>query len=45
MVYGTLGPLLAEPRLQYVKGYYQRRSKGRLKEGGGAGSRSWSRGR
>ena len=24
MVYGTLGPLLVEPRLQYVKGYYQR---------------------
>ncbi|MGK2849767.1 MAG: universal stress protein, partial [Candidatus Limnocylindrales bacterium] len=24
MVYGTLGPLLHEPRLQYVKGYYQR---------------------
>ena len=24
MAYGTLGPLLAEPRIQYVKGYYQR---------------------
>ncbi|MBA3235968.1 MAG: universal stress protein, partial [Chloroflexi bacterium] len=24
MVYGTLGPLLHEPRLQYVKGYYER---------------------
>jgi glucosyl-3-phosphoglycerate synthase len=37
MVYGTLGPLLAEPRLQYVKGYYQRPivESGILKEGGG----------
>ena len=37
MVYGTLGPLLHEPRLQYVKGYYQRPivEGGMLKEGGG----------
>ena len=37
MVYGTLGPLLHEPRLQYVKGYYQRPivEGGALKEGGG----------
>jgi nucleotide-binding universal stress UspA family protein len=37
MVYGTLGPLLHEPRLQYVKGYYQRPivESGMLKEGGG----------
>jgi nucleotide-binding universal stress UspA family protein len=37
MVYGTLGPLLTEPRLQYVKGYYQRPivEEGVLKEGGG----------
>ena len=37
MVYGTLGPLLHEPRLQYVKGYYQRPivQDGVLKEGGG----------
>ena len=37
MVYGTLGPLLVEPRLQYVKGYYQRPivEDGVLKEGGG----------
>jgi glucosyl-3-phosphoglycerate synthase len=37
MVYGTLGPLLLEPRLQYVKGYYQRPivEAGALKEGGG----------
>ncbi|MFL5756644.1 MAG: glucosyl-3-phosphoglycerate synthase [Chloroflexota bacterium] len=37
MVYGTLGPLLHEPRLQYVKGYYQRPivEQGVLKEGGG----------
>jgi glucosyl-3-phosphoglycerate synthase len=37
MVYGTLGPLLHEPRLQYVKGYYQRPivEGGILKEGGG----------
>ena len=47
MVYGTLGPLLHEPRLQYVKGYYQRP----IVEGGGsrraaaAGSPSSSRDR
>jgi glucosyl-3-phosphoglycerate synthase len=37
MVYGTLGPLLHEPRIQYVKGYYQRPivEGGVLKEGGG----------
>jgi hypothetical protein len=37
MVYGTLGPLLHEPRLQYVKGYYQRPivQEGVLREGGG----------
>ena len=37
MVYGTIGPLLHEPRLQYVKGYYQRPivADGVLKEGGG----------
>jgi len=37
MAYGTLGPLLAEPRIQYVKGYYQRPivEDGILKEGGG----------
>ena len=37
MVYGTLGPLLHEPRLHYVKGYYQRPivEGGVLKEGGG----------
>ncbi len=37
MVYGTVGPLLHEPRLQYVKGYYQRPivEDGILKEGGG----------
>ena len=37
MVYGTLGPLLHEPRLQYVKGYYQRPivEGGVLKECGG----------
>ena len=37
MVYGTLGPLLVETRLQYVKGYYQRPivEGGVLKEGGG----------
>jgi len=37
MAYGTLGPLLAEPRIQYVKGYYQRPivESGVLKEGGG----------
>jgi glucosyl-3-phosphoglycerate synthase len=35
--YGTLGPLLAEPRIGYVKGYYERPivEDGRLKEGGG----------
>jgi hypothetical protein len=37
MVYGTLGPLLHEARLQYVKGYYQRPivEGGVLREGGG----------
>jgi glucosyl-3-phosphoglycerate synthase len=37
MVYGTLGPLLHEPRLQYIKGYYQRPivEHGVLTEGGG----------
>lgn len=37
MVYGTLGPLLHESRLQYVKGYYQRPivEAGVLREGGG----------
>ncbi|MEO8274446.1 MAG: glucosyl-3-phosphoglycerate synthase, partial [Chloroflexota bacterium] len=37
MVYGTLGPLLHEARLQYVKGYYQRPivEAGVLREGGG----------
>ena len=37
MVYGTLGPLLVESRLQYVKGYYRRPivEEGVLKEGGG----------
>jgi glycosyltransferase involved in cell wall biosynthesis len=37
MVYGTLGPLLHEPRLQYVKGYYQRPivQAGVMREGGG----------
>jgi glucosyl-3-phosphoglycerate synthase len=37
MVYGTLGPLLLEPRLQYVKGFYQRPivEGGQIKEGGG----------
>jgi glucosyl-3-phosphoglycerate synthase len=36
-VYGTLGPLLHEPRLHYVKAYYQRPivEGGILKEGGG----------
>ena len=35
MVYGTLGPLLHEPRLQYVKGYYQRPDRrGRGAQGG-----------
>ena len=35
--YGTLGPLLAEPRIGYVKAYYQRPivEGGTLKEGGG----------
>ena len=37
MVYGTLGPLIAEERIQYVKGYYRRPivEGGALKEGGG----------
>jgi nucleotide-binding universal stress UspA family protein len=37
MVYGTIGPLIAEERLQYVKGYYRRPivEGGVLKEGGG----------
>ena len=37
MAYGTIGPLLEEPRLQYVKGYYQRPivEGGVLREGGG----------
>jgi glucosyl-3-phosphoglycerate synthase len=37
MAYGTLGPLLAESRIQYVKGYYQRPivEDGVLREGGG----------
>ncbi len=37
MAYGTLGPLLEEPRLQYVKGYYQRPivHGGVITEGGG----------
>ena len=37
MAFGTIGPLLAEPRIQYVKGYYQRPivEDGILKEGGG----------
>jgi glucosyl-3-phosphoglycerate synthase len=36
-VYGTIGPLLHEPRLQYVKAYYQRPivERGVLTEGGG----------
>ena len=36
-LYGTLGPLLAEPRIGYVKAYYQRPivEGGLLKEGGG----------
>ena len=35
--YGTLGPLLTEPRIGYVKAYYQRPivEGGQLKEGGG----------
>jgi hypothetical protein len=37
MVYGTLGPLLLEQAIQYVKGYYQRPivENGILREGGG----------
>lgn len=37
MVYGTLGPLITQARLQYVKGYYQRPivQGGILTEGGG----------
>ncbi len=37
MVYGTIGPLIAEERIQYVKGYYRRPivEGGILKEGGG----------
>lgn len=37
MVYGTVGPLIMEPRIQYIKGYYQRPivEGGVLKEGGG----------
>jgi glucosyl-3-phosphoglycerate synthase len=37
MVYGTIGPLIAEERIQYVKGYYRRPivEGGLLKEGGG----------
>ncbi|MDQ3870936.1 MAG: glucosyl-3-phosphoglycerate synthase [Chloroflexota bacterium] len=36
-LYGTLGPLLSEPRIGYVKAYYQRPivEGGSLKEGGG----------
>jgi nucleotide-binding universal stress UspA family protein len=36
-IYGTLGPLLVEPRIGYVKAYYQRPivEGGQLKEGGG----------
>ena len=36
-LYGTLGPLLTEPRIGYVKAYYQRPivEGGALKEGGG----------
>ena len=36
-LYGPLGPLLAEPRIGYVKSYYQRPivEGGQLKEGGG----------
>jgi glucosyl-3-phosphoglycerate synthase len=36
-LYGTLGPLLQEPRIGYVKAYYQRPivEGGQLKEGGG----------
>jgi hypothetical protein len=37
MVYGTVGPLITEERIQYVKGYYRRPivEGGLLKEGGG----------
>ncbi|HEX7491523.1 MAG TPA: glucosyl-3-phosphoglycerate synthase [Candidatus Limnocylindrales bacterium] len=37
MAYGTLGPIIAEERIQYVKGYYRRPivEGGVLKEGGG----------
>jgi nucleotide-binding universal stress UspA family protein len=37
MAYGTIGPLIAEERIQYVKGYYRRPivEGGVLKEGGG----------
>jgi glucosyl-3-phosphoglycerate synthase len=37
MVYGTVGPLIVEERIQYVKGYYRRPivEGGLLKEGGG----------
>ena len=37
MVYGVIGPLIAEERIQYVKGYYRRPivEGGVLKEGGG----------
>jgi glucosyl-3-phosphoglycerate synthase len=37
-VYGLIGPLLAEPRIQYVKGYYRRpirTTEGLAAEGGG----------
>jgi nucleotide-binding universal stress UspA family protein len=36
-LYGTLGPLLTEPRIGYVKAYYQRPivQDGQMKEGGG----------
>ncbi|HET7677875.1 MAG TPA: glucosyl-3-phosphoglycerate synthase [Candidatus Limnocylindrales bacterium] len=36
-IYGTIGPLLAEPRIGYVKAYYQRPivQDGSFKEGGG----------
>ena len=36
-LYGTLGPLLVESKIGYVKGYYQRPivEEGQLKEGGG----------
>ncbi len=38
MVYGTVGPLLLEPRLQYVKGFYQRPIvEGGVLKGGGGG--------